>query len=273
MCAIRDGSYLKWDEIKIEGGHILYSKIFWLKETKWMEGVQICLWPGKDIRGRGAKASYTDGQLEESGKMTAIVNMFNIKPGHCENIYYDRFIHEFKHAYFDYTKMKSGKVKYNMYGNIKLYQPTGRMFSLYDDSRKELFDPREKSVSELLKEYKDDREKMSRDVILFLQYISQDTETEAYAENISLEIKKYAREGYSLEKIKKDSTCTNIFIKLKMIMDWMEYDFERDSEYREFLEKICRKHFHSTFKTFWTLAKKNIKKQFSNIMKNISLYY
>ena len=160
-----------------------------------------------------------------------------------------------------------------MYGNIKLYQPTGRMFSLYDDSRKELFDPREKSVSELLKEYKDDREKMSRDVILFLQYISQDTETEAYAENISLEIKKYAREGYSLEKIKKDSTCTNIFIKLKMIMDWMEYDFERDSEYREFLEKICRKHFHSTFKTFWTLAKKNIKKQFSNIMKNISLYY
>ena len=83
MCAIRDGSYLKWDEIKIEGGHILYSKIFWLKETKWMEGVQICLWPGKDIRGRGAKASYTDGQLEESGKMTAIVNMFNIKLADC----------------------------------------------------------------------------------------------------------------------------------------------------------------------------------------------
>ena len=61
MNAIRDGSYLKWDKIKIEEGHILYARIFWLKETKWMEGVQICLWPGKDIMSGGAKASYSDG--------------------------------------------------------------------------------------------------------------------------------------------------------------------------------------------------------------------
>lgn len=64
-----------------------------------------------------------------------------------------------------------------------------------------------------------------------------------------------------------------MFIKLNMIMEWMERDFKKDSEYREFLENFCRKHFHSTFKTFWTLARKNIRKQFSNIMKNLSLYY
>ena len=273
MDAIRDGSYLKWDVIKIEEGRILYAKIFWLTETKWMEGVQICLWPDKDVMSGGAKASYGDGELEESGKMTAVINMFNVKPGHCEEIYYDWLIHEFKHAYFDYTKMKSGRVKYHLYGNKKMIEPAGRKFPLYDDSRTEFFDPREKSVSELRKEYKDDREKMSRDVILCLQYISQDTETAAYAENISLEIRKCARDGWSVEKIKNDSRYANLFIKMNTIMEWMEHDFKRDSEYKEFLEKICGKFFHSTFKTFWTLARKNIKKQFSNIMKNISLYY
>ena len=183
MDAIRDGSYLKWDEFKIKG-HVLYAKIFWLKETKWMEGVQICLWPGKDIFGSGiAKAAYTYGQLEESGKMSAVVSMFNVKPGHCEDICYDIFIHEFKHAYFDYTKLKSGKVKYHG-GRVPL---TGRQFPLYDDDpRNKYFDPREKSVPELMKEYEDDREKMSGDVIMELQYIAQDTETAAYAENISL---------------------------------------------------------------------------------------
>lgn len=173
MDSIRDSSYLNWEEIELDGNHTLYAKIFWLKNTKWMEGVQICLWPEESIFDKNAKASYHDGQLEESGKMTAIINLFNVKPGHCEDIYYDYFIHEFKHAYFDYTKMKSGKVNYHMYGERKMFNPTGRRFSLYDDDSDDtFFNPKEKSVAELVEEYENDRNKMSKDVLLHLRYIS-----------------------------------------------------------------------------------------------------
>ena len=110
--SIRDKSYLNWEKINVYEDEVLYNKIFWLNNTDWMEGVQMCIWPGCDrFNNKKAKASYFDGQIEDSGKMTAVINLFNVIPGKCDDMYYDYFIHEFKHAYFDYTKMKSSNRK------------------------------------------------------------------------------------------------------------------------------------------------------------------
>jgi hypothetical protein len=104
-------------------------------------------------------------------------------------------------------------------------------------------------------------------------YVCSKTELTAYAETVNMEIVRFAREGKSIDELKRDSKYVSHFLLLTKMFRQIDADVKSNPEFLNTLDEMCKKWYGKSFKYIWETSRKSLNKQLANIRKSIGMYY
>jgi hypothetical protein len=257
---VDDDAFDDWEPMMLFGGDCL-SKVYKIKETSWTSAIQFVAFAGphpfpayKKVRGL---CSFVD--VKDSGKVEPSILLFNTESTSGDE-YFEIIIHELKHAYykFRHPNTKNLEMKYDL-----LNKP---MF-IYGENLLNM------SPEEVIEKYKTNRDWTSGCIIRNLVYICSKTELTAYAETVNMEIARFAREGKSIDELKRDSKYVAHFLLLAKMFRQIDTDVKSNPEFLKTLDEMCKKWYDKSFKYIWETSRKSLNKQLANIRKSIGMYY
>jgi hypothetical protein len=88
-----------------------------------------------------------------------------------------------------------------------------------------------------------------------------------------MEIARFAREGKSIDELKRDSKYVSHFLLLANMFKQIDADVKSNPEFLKTLDEMCQKWYGKSFKYIWETARKSLNKQLANIRKSIGMYY